>query len=455
MKVSRSLLKFLPIPDALEDAEDPTEWWRTHSPLFVQTACLGPADANTRRGVTGPSFQGFRIIRVANRTIDAIHYVTLHDLHANRFALDWERRARGQEACRGVTCASDQTCCLQPGTQADVICTDLSRDRTNCGDCNHPCEDGKHCVDRKCVEVPLEGLFFYRGPQGEGKFYTTDGEGRIERLGSDEKYHPGWTAMVSGNFGGNDNLEDLFFYDKEEGLGRFYATDGKGSLEPLSSNVGYTKGWDIIVSGNFGGSGFTDLFFYNRKRGEGKFYTTDGQGHITRLGSDEPFHSGWTIMVPGNFSGSGSTDLFFYDKEQGLGRFYATDGQGGLTRLSSTSGFTKGWDLVVPGHFGGKNGLTDLFFYKRKDGEGKFYTTDGKGRITRLGSDENFLTGWTAMVSGTFSGGAFTDLFFYDRVEGLGRFYATDGKGGLIRLSSTMGFTKEWDIIVPGYFARP
>jgi hypothetical protein len=94
------VLEVPPYADALDAAamtDGACDWWARHRPLLIQTASLGPIDINQRRdeGVNphypGPSFQGFRVIRVGTAAIEKIHYVTLAELRQNGFAMPWEQ----------------------------------------------------------------------------------------------------------------------------------------------------------------------------------------------------------------------------------------------------------------------------------------------------------------------------------------------------------------------------
>jgi hypothetical protein len=264
----------------------------------------------------------------------------------------------------------------------------------------------------------------------------------------------GWTTILPGDFGG-DETTDLLFYAAQAGVGEFFASDDDGELQLLSGNEGFTRGWDLIVPGNFDDDAeeWTDLFFYNAEEGEGKFYTTDGQGRIRLLGKPGTFHNGWTSILAGEFGGDDHTDLLFYDKSAGLARLYTTDGQGGLEVLNDDVDWTAGWDQIVSGNFGGGDGLTDLFLFDAETGNATFLAADGTGEFVPLGDVEPFSTRWTSITSGDFGGvKTLTDLFFYDAEQGLGRFYLTNGQGGIEQLSNSDDFPKGWDQIVPGYF---
>jgi predicted MPP superfamily phosphohydrolase len=122
-----------PYPTPLETATDPAAWWQAHRPLHVETASLGPIESRQRFGtfyeisytlpivgkvkqvvetdqgqpdvatnlpdqsitilpphVMNPTFQGFRLIQVANNVIAKMRYITLADLRRKGFNLPWE-----------------------------------------------------------------------------------------------------------------------------------------------------------------------------------------------------------------------------------------------------------------------------------------------------------------------------------------------------------------------------
>jgi 3',5'-cyclic AMP phosphodiesterase CpdA len=139
-----------PYPEPLNSNPDPQTWWKTRRPLILQTAGCGPMESRQRpilpyikdlpinelahtiasesdrtmfRNLTqmvftedavrwveatadpaklsalrrkhawkpSPTFQGFRVARVAKNTIEKIHYVCIEELRRNKFVLDWEK----------------------------------------------------------------------------------------------------------------------------------------------------------------------------------------------------------------------------------------------------------------------------------------------------------------------------------------------------------------------------
>jgi predicted MPP superfamily phosphohydrolase len=73
-----------PYENPLVSQSDKAEWWRIHSPLYLQTAALGPLDTYERKNVPeddlsnlGLHFSGVKVITVVNNIISTIETVTL------------------------------------------------------------------------------------------------------------------------------------------------------------------------------------------------------------------------------------------------------------------------------------------------------------------------------------------------------------------------------------------
>jgi hypothetical protein len=191
------------------------------------------------------------------------------------------------------------------------------------------------------------------------------------------------------------------------------------------------------------------LLFYDAPNGIGRFYTTGAGGSIALLRN----HTGWNqydTIVPGNFDGSGTTDLFFYSRTRGEGKFFRTDGSGNILLQSHLSTMSKNWDQIVPGDFDG-NGTTDLFFYERIRGIAQFWSTNGTGGISLIRGYVGIRNSWDLIVPGNFGGTSHTDLCFYDRTAGEARFAFTDGAGGWA-LQTVRSTSSRWLHFVAGDF---
>jgi hypothetical protein len=89
-------LKVPPYAMPLNSTSAHKAWWAQRRPLIMQTASLGPIDRNQRKdkelNKTPPvaSFQGFRVISIADNVIAKCHYVTLAELRQRQFRMPWE-----------------------------------------------------------------------------------------------------------------------------------------------------------------------------------------------------------------------------------------------------------------------------------------------------------------------------------------------------------------------------
>jgi hypothetical protein len=267
----------------------------------------------------------------------------------------------------------------------------------------------------------------------------------------------GWPRVwLPGNFGGGAT-SDLFFYDPARGEGAFYTSDGLGNLTLLRAHSGLRTN-NIVVAGEFGGGATTDLLFYDSVRGERAFYTTDGQGNLALLREYKPpplDRASWVnrLVVPGAFGAEPPTDLLFYHFDfvanTWTGTFYTTDGEGRLTRLGSPS-LLPG-RVIVPGDFGG-GATTDLLVYDPGSGEAVFYTTTGQGGLAELRRHSGWRRGWSAIVPGHFGGDGATDLFCYDPLAREAKLYTTDGQGNLTLVDSYGDLRATWTAIAAGDF---
>lgn len=257
-------------------------------------------------------------------------------------------------------------------------------------------------------------LLFYNRQTGTAVFATTDGAGGLRDLRTHTDWDKGWDMIVPGDFGG-DGYTDLLFYKRATGHGAFYSTDGRGGINLLSSYSNWDTTWDIIVPGSFAdGDAWTDLFFYDRENGVGLFEGTNGQGGIFDLQGYSDLDRTWDIIVPGDFGDDAATDLLFYNRRAGIGYFCVTDGRGGIRDLATHRNWDQTWSTIVPGNFGG-NSRTDLFFFSFGSEIGHFAATDGQGGISELRTHTNMGKFWERIVPGQFGGGPSTDLFFYKR----------------------------------------
>ena len=98
--------------------------------------------------------------------------------------------------------------------------------------------------------------------------------------------------------------------------------------------------------------------------------------------------------------------------------------------------------------------MQGLVFCDPRAGQGEFYTTNGRGGISRTRLHNGWRSSWVQIIPGQFGGDGFTDLLFYDAAAGTGEFYMTNGQGGIVQLRQYTNWRSSWSRIIPGEFAQ-
>lgn len=86
-------------------------------------------------------------------------------------------------------------------------------------------------------------------------------------------------------------------------------------------------------------------------------------------------------------------------------------------------------------------------------GSGRFYSTDGRGKVSAIAAA---IPGWRSkwqIIPGTFTNSAYTSFLFYDPTRGEAFIFNYNGSGGLTMVGNGIsGWRKTWQI-VPGKFS--
>ena len=154
----------------------------------------------------------------------------------------------------------------------------------------------------------------------------------------------------------------------------------------------------LIVPGKFSNGPYTDLLFYNASEGIGQFWQTDGEGNISRVGvPNTDWLKTWSLIILGKFSNGRFTDLLFYDRAAGIGEFWSTDGEGNVSRIGTNTDWRKDWAMIIPGNFSGGRS-TDLLFYE-PTGLGEFRRIDEHGNDTLIAAHHDFRKNCSTIVN--------------------------------------------------------
>jgi hypothetical protein len=303
-----------------------------------------------------------------------------------------------------------------------------------------------HFVERTTQElihgVRKDQLFFYDRAAGEAQFYTAN-KGSFDRLGP---AHTGlntssrtWTHVVPVQMDDTD-VDELLFYDSIHGYGRFYSTDGAGSLNTAGPLLGWSTGWRHIVTGNFSSRAGDEILFYDGNSGQLVMYGTNGsgtnRGKITRLGEVGYFGTDIGQIVVGQFSAASPTEeVMLYDPVSDYVTFLRFDSAPAAVEFGRREAFGTFFTQIVTGDFSSASG-TELLFYEPSpddyydetavDSGTFYYYTVSEGELTLRLEEPGHRRSMSKLVAGAYwtnsivSGDiayprAETSLVMYDR----------------------------------------
>jgi hypothetical protein len=276
-----------------------------------------------------------------------------------------------------------------------------------------------------------------------------------------------WTHVIKGSFADPQldtrGATDLFCYDRNAGIGAFFATVRNGRLDdgtpvqdgPRQVGPNHTFGqrWTHVVNGPFSPPfpGGVQLLFYDAASGVGEFHSTDGQGNLTLKRRHSGWRTSWTLILAGRF---GNANLLFYDAAAGTGEFYAVDNTGNIRLIRTINNWRQSWQSIITGNFSNSPN-DDLLFYDRAGSVGEFYRIEGNANMTLFSHHDNWRNTWQQVASGQFlQNSTFDGVLFYEAGTGFTEAYATDGRGSISQIDVNFGnqWSLPWQVILPGEF---
>ena len=248
-------------------------------------------------------------------------------------------------------------------------------------------------------------LFCYDRDAGIGAFFATVKNGRLDngtlvvdgprQIGINHTFNHRWTHIVH-------IPPDLFlFYDANSGVSEVHQIDGRGGMFLKKRHTGRTT-WKHIVAGRFGKA---KLLFYDATKGVGEFYSVDGSGNLRLVKSFTGWRDSWHSIITGNFSSSRNDDLVFYDRVAGVGEFYRLSDDVRMTQFSLHDTWRGTWQHIVSGQFLQNAAFDGLLFYEEGSGFTEFYSTNGRGNISRIDIDpgSQWPLPWQTILAGEFT----------------------------------------------------
>lgn len=302
-------------------------------------------------------------------------------------------------------------------------------------------------VDPQLATRGATDLFCYDRNAGIGAFFATVQNGRLDdgtlvvdgprQIGINHTFDNLWTHIVHLP----PNL--FFFYDATSGVGQFDQIDGRGDMFLKKRHTGLRTTWTQIIAGRFGQA---DLLFYDAANGVGEFYSVNSSGDMRLIRSIAGWRHSWHSIITGNFSSSPNDDLLFYDKGAGVGEFYTVNNDAGITQLRLHDNWRHSWQHVVSGQFLQHATFDGLLFYEEGSGHTEFYSTDGHGNISQIDINpgNQWRLPWQVILAGEFTPNigliGTSRLCSYDSRDGAIRYFFI----GLVTINTVIDLNGRW-----------
>lgn len=154
------------------------------------------------------------------------------------------------------------------------------------------------------------------------------------------------------------------------------------------------------------------VLVYSRSAGQAALVGFAATGKVGPNYTYSGWRNSWDMMVAGDFTGSGRPQAVLYDRTAGQADVVAFDTKGGVALDAQNSGWRTTWDLLVVGPFPGGPFLGDarsqVLLYDRSAGQADVVSFDNKGGTSSDTTNGNFGNSWNQIVAGVFLGTSVT-----------------------------------------------
>jgi hypothetical protein len=244
----------------------------------------------------------------------------------------------------------------------------------------------------------LHQLLLYDRSAGEADVVGFDSTGTTNLDTTNTGWRPSWDAIAAGYFWEDDRQQVLLF-DRDGDYADLVGFDNSGnfnmktSLDPLGTNR------DGMVVGDFLGIGRDQALRYTRPvtqtNADVRGWQADHSGLDVVVGS---WRTSWDLIVTGNFFGSGLQQILLYDRASGQANIYGKNSAGNMAALNSFDGWRTTWDAIVVGDFVG-NGCQQLLLYDRNAGEADVVGFDVSGNVNLDTTNSDWRSSWNNLVA--------------------------------------------------------
>jgi hypothetical protein len=264
-------------------------------------------------------------------------------------------------------------------------------------------------ADPQSATQAATDLFCYDRNTGIGAFFATVKNGRLDdgtpvldgprRVGGDHTFSRRWTHITAVP---QASPRLLLFYDATSGMSEVHETDGRGGLhlksQQLISNTLFTH----VLGGRFGD---TNVLFCIPTRGRFSFHRMNPSGNFEDFRGFGLLRDLGQVVLTGNFSSSPNDDLLFYNKTLGVGEFFRVRGVIESRSFARHENWRRSWQHIVAGQFLQNAPFDGLLFFEEGSSHTEFYSTDGGGGISRIDIDpgDQWRLPWQVILTGQFA----------------------------------------------------
>jgi len=297
----------------------------------------------------------------------------------------------------------------------------------------------------------ISDIVYYYPRWGTTKLFLNTRKGgkykKHENFISRSKVKGGYFTFQSGDFNG-DGKDDLFFWKQDSGKNWLLISNGNGTFieyeNPINEQIIDRHNMRLVI-GDYNNDGKSDVYFWRHTDGKNWMFYSNGNGAFTRYQNPIPKNSIKDkdfFSIIGDFNGDKKSDIYFWRARDGKNKLYLSNGNGGFTETNSPirSAEIRGNYLQLDhGDFNG-DGLTDLFFWNKRNGSNDHFYSKGNGAFLQYSNQVPMSFSnprRPTMQVGDFNGDGMSDLFFWSRWSGVNALYYSRGNQSRFKRENT------------------
>ena len=223
-----------------------------------------------------------------------------------------------------------------------------------------------------------DDLFFWRPGDGDNRTMFNQGTywDTLSNEPDKKATNGSFQNLVAGDFDGDNQVDDLFFWDRTSGSNRTLLGNGRGRWEVLSNTIvtGQINGYEKITVGDFDQDGKQDDIMVWKSNGDNRTFFGKSTGRAYDLLSNPiaaATTNGYSEFLAGDFDSDGrNDDLMFRNVASGESRLLLGNGSGRFLTVDRpvTATTINGYGRSFVGDFDCDGKHDDLFYWTNGGG---------------------------------------------------------------------------------------